>query len=111
MSLPEIILFENRQKAVRIARDFLSGRIRLIEAAEELTLLSHSLDIERTDPDFLTFLEIRDDATGGHRHWTGETLDAEIASFEAKYRDDAIEAASNLVKRFGDEKTPQSDWM
>jgi hypothetical protein len=111
MSLPDVIRFENRQKAVRIAQDFLRGHIRLVEAAEQLTLLSHSLDVDRTDRDFLTFLEIRDDATGGHRHWTVEALDAEIAAFEAEYRDEATKAASNLVKRFADEKTPQSDWM
>jgi hypothetical protein len=111
MSLPDVIRFENRQKAVRIAHDFLSGRIRLVEAAERLTLLSHRLDVDRTDPDFVTFLLIHDDATGAHRHWTAEALGAEIASFEAEYREQAVEAASNLVKRFDDEKTPQSDWI
>jgi predicted SpoU family rRNA methylase len=54
---------------------------------------------------------IHDDATGAHRHWTAEALGAEIASFEAEYREQAVEAASNLVKRFDDEKTPQSDWI
>ena len=111
MSLPDVIRFENRQKAVRIAQDFLGGRIRLVEAAEQLTLLSHRVDVDQTDRDFLTFVLIHDDATGGHRHWTAEALDAELASFEAEYRDEAIEAASNLVKRFADEKTPQTDWI
>ena len=46
------------------------------------------------------------------RHSAPESLDdSEILSFEAECRADAIEAASNLVKRFADEKPPPSDWM
>ena len=93
MSLPDVIRFENRQKAVRIAQDFLAGRVRLVDAAEQLTLLWlwRRVDVEQTDPDFVTFVLIHDDATDGHRQWTAEALDAE-------YRDEAVEAASNLVK-------------
>jgi hypothetical protein len=110
MSLREVILFENRQKAVRMAQDFLSGRIGL-EASERLALLYKRVGVDQSHNDFLAFIEIHRDATDGHRHWTAEALDAEIASFEAEHRNEATKAASNLVKRSADEKTPQSDWM
>jgi hypothetical protein len=112
MSLPEIIVFENRQKAVRIAREFLTGRIRLIDAAEQLTLVWCRVDVDQFDTDFWTFVMIHSDFDDLVRHSAHESLDdPEILSFEAGCRDRALEAASNLVKRFADDKPPQSDWM
>ena len=112
MSLPEVIRFENRQKAVRIAQDFLNGRVRLIEAAEQLALLSYRVDVDQMDRDFLAFVLIHSDLDDLIRHSAPESLgDPEILSFEADCHNQALEAASNLVARFGEEVTPQSDWM
>jgi hypothetical protein len=112
MSLPDVIRFENRQKVVRIAEDFLNDRIRLIQAAEQLALLSNRVDVDQMDRDFLEFVLIHSDLDDLVRHSAPESLDdPEILSFEAECRDQALEAASNLVKRFTEEKKPQSDWM
>jgi hypothetical protein len=112
MSLPDINRFRKRQNAVHIAQGFLSGRIRLLHAAEQLAFLSGDVDVDQFDSDFFTFVMIHSDADDLIRHSAPESLDdPEILSFEAERRDDAIEAASNLVKRFADEQAPQSDWM
>ena len=112
MSLLDVIRFKKRQKAVHIAQDFLSGRIRLLGAAEQLALLSGDVDVDQFDNDFFTFVLIHSDLDDLIRHSAPESLDdPQILSFEAERREDAIEAASNLVKRFADEKAPPSDWM
>ena len=120
MPLPEIIVFDNRQKVVAIARELLAGRLGVLEAARRISgLRGDRVQLDEFDPDFITFLGIdseTDDLPLGEDrgHWAPAALaqkDLEIARCEELYRSHAIEAASRLVARFADEKRPESEYI
>ena len=115
MSLPEIIIANNRRKVARIAQDMLDGRISIIASARQISALCGGhVGFDESDPDFRTFIgidsETNDLPVGQTRqHWSPDALakrDEEIARCEALYRDSAHEAASHLVARFEYEKPP-----
>jgi len=118
MSLPEIIAFSNRQKIVAIARELLAGRLGVIEAARQIDAFrGDRVGLDEFDPDFVTFLAIESETDAlplgeTRSHWAADALaqkDLEIARCEDLYRAQALEAASHLVARFADEKSPESE--
>ena len=116
MSLPELIIFSNRQRVVTVARDILEGRSGIIEGSRLLASLSHRVGLGEFDADFLPFVGI--DSETSHlpigevrRHWAADALatkDSELAAAEAFYRQRACETCSRLVARFADQKPPAS---
>ena len=96
-----IIQFENHQKAVRIARDFLAGRIRVMKAAEQLSPLSSDcVGVDQFDTDLFAFVMIHTHLSYLFRHSAPESMDdPQILSFEAECVLKAFHAASNLVAR------------
>jgi hypothetical protein len=118
MSLPEIIAFSNRQKLVAIAQQLLAGRIGVIEAARQIApFRGDRVGLDEFDPDFVIFVVIEsetDDLPVGETrsYWDADALtekDLEIARCDELYRAQALEAASHLVARFAEEKSPESE--
>ena len=95
------IQFENQQKALRVAKDFLRGRIRVMEAAEQLALLSSDcVGIDHFDTDLFTFVMIHTQLNDLIRHSAPKSMDdPQILSFEAECLLKAFHAASNLAAR------------
>ncbi|MGA9776787.1 MAG: hypothetical protein WBS33_00790 [Verrucomicrobiia bacterium] len=102
---------EHRQflsrKVVAAAQSILSGELGIIAGARQLCGLGHKIGAER-DPDFTFFVAIESESdhlpVGEVRqHWNPEALrakDAEIASFEAFYREQAFEICRRLIERY-----------
>jgi Protein of unknown function (DUF2489) len=114
MSLPEIILASNRKKAASIARCMLDGTVGIIQGSRQLVALCHAMHIDPYDSDFLPLIGI-ESATDhlplgdDRRRWSAEALaakDAEAASSEQLYREDALSACRRIVVRFADAEIP-----
>jgi len=102
---------EHRQfisrKIVAAARRMLSGELGLIAGARELSGLGHSVGAGH-DPDFTFFVGI--DSESDHlpigevrQHWNPEAMrvkDAEVAKFEAFYRERAFETCRRLITKY-----------
>ena len=71
MSLPELIIFSNRQQVVTVARDILEGRSGVIEGSRLLASLSHRIGLGEFDADFLPFVGI--DSETDHLPWGGSS--------------------------------------
>jgi len=99
-----------RKQCRRLARakELIAGKIGLTEAAHKIHVYQTWLRAEG-DPDFMIFgalfNEVSRHPTGAVReHWVLDALekeDIEIRAIEAKFQIKAIEAAHNLVKKYG----------
>ena len=89
------------------SRDLLDGRLGVIEAARELSKLGFWLRAQN-DPDFTTFVAIDSESDhlpvgGVRREWAPDALqrkDAEIRIVEERWRDEALNAARNLLEKY-----------
>jgi hypothetical protein len=102
---------EHRQflsrKIVAAAQSILSGELGVIAGARQLCGLGHQVGAD-DDADFTFFVAI--DSESDHlpigevrQHWNPEALrakDAEIASFEAFYREKAFEICRRLIEKY-----------
>ena len=100
---------KNCRRIVARAGDLLDGRLGVIAAAQELIKLRF-LTRTQDDPDFNIFVLIDSEAdhlpTGSERqHWAADALatkDIEIRQIEEFYRKDALDAARNLQRKYGE---------
>jgi hypothetical protein len=91
-----------------VSRELLEGRLGVIEAARELSRLRYDVGAE-SDPDFIMFVAI--DSETDHlpigtvrREWTPDALEAkdrEIREYEERSREEAYNAARNILKKYG----------
>jgi hypothetical protein len=110
MSLPEVIVPENRRKVAAIAQEMLEGPTRIVDGALALDSLRHRVGLDEFDSDFLPFLNFADEVDhlpvgGERRFWAADILprkEAELAEREAAFREDAFAACRRLIARFGE---------
>jgi|SRR5882724_1306267 len=102
---------EHRQfvsrKIVAASRSILSGELGIIAGARQLCGLGHGVGADR-DPDFTFFVAI--DSESDHlpigvarQHWNPEALrtkDAEVAKFEAFYKEQTFEVCRRLIQKY-----------
>ena len=96
------------RRLVARAKELIEERITVLETARWITKHRHWFRPEN-DPDFLTFTAI--DSETDHlplgtvrQHWASDALktkDIEIQRAETQFRPQAIEAARNLIKKYG----------
>jgi hypothetical protein len=103
------LLVTNRQKIAKVAQGILDGRINIIAGARQIRgLCCGHVGLDERDPDLNTFVSIdseTDDLPIGdvRRYWAPDALarkEVEIARYEAKFRELALQAAAQLVARF-----------
>lgn len=95
------------QQIVNVARRILNGSTGIVAGARELSRLRHPSH-EKTDEDILVFVGIdseTDDLPLGdaRRYWNAEALkktDAELTEYEARVREQALQACRNLISRY-----------
>jgi hypothetical protein len=96
------------RRLVARAKELIAGKIELPEAAHQIAKYQSWLRASQ-DPDFMVFealySEICRFPTGAVRqHWAPEALekeDVKIRAVEAKFRASALEAAHNLIEKYG----------
>jgi hypothetical protein len=98
--------------------ELLAGGIGVIDAARQIDAFrGDRVEVDEFNPDFVTFLAIASETDDlplaeARSHWAADALadkDREIARCEQLYRAKALEAASHLIARFADEKSPESE--
>ncbi len=101
---PEV-LREDYQRVLRIARDYLEGRVGLLGAARAMHTVSFYIDAQ-TQPEFQLFTEIAEnswrlpigsDRESSEYQGSDDQLKAEIAELEEKYGKKAVTAAESLI--------------
>ncbi len=102
------VLRSDYKTVLRIADDFLSGRIGILAVSRAMCRVKFFIDAQE-DPDFKRFTEIADCSwhlpIGSDREFydyrgSEEELQAAIAELERKYRSVARSAAENLVRKY-----------
>jgi hypothetical protein len=101
-----------RAAAVETLASLIAGSIGLINASRKLSSLRHQIAGEDLDDDWRVFVGL--DSETDHlpvgeerKHWQADALakkDVEIKKSEGSYRDRAIVAAQNLLKRYTERK-------
>jgi hypothetical protein len=103
-----VVLRSDYKTVLRIADDFLSGRIGILAVSRAMCRVKFFIDAHE-DPDFKRFTEIADCSwhlpIGSDREFyaytgTDEELQAAIAELERKYAAVARSAAQNLVRKY-----------
>ncbi|MCE0499538.1 MAG: DUF2489 domain-containing protein [Methylacidiphilales bacterium] len=100
--------YKQCRRLIARANELIEGRATVLETARKLIKYRFWFRAEN-DPDFQTFAAI--DSETDHlplgnvrQHWASEALkkkDIEIQQAETQFRPQAIEAAHNLIKKYG----------
>jgi hypothetical protein len=98
-----------RAKAIATATEMITDKMGIIAGARILATLRFEVGVTEDDEDFLTFVVI-DSETDDlpidqqiREHWATEALqekDVEVNRCENLYRQDAIQACKNIIKRW-----------
>jgi len=104
------------RRLIARANELIEGRVAVVESAREIRKYGFWFRAS-DDPDFLTFIAI--DSETDHlpvgdvrQHWSKDALekkDVEIQKAEATYRPRALDAARNLIRKYGPNSETTSD--
>jgi len=98
-----------RQQAVEIAAGILNGEVPVLEGCHSLAALRREVDVEESDPDFVTFAMISSEIDAlplgtVRAHWAPEALERmepDIKSAIEWAKPQALPACRSVVLRFG----------
>jgi ribosome recycling factor len=99
---------EQRREMVRVARGIIDGSVGIVAGARQLLALRFPSQPREKDEDMLVFCRINSE-TGElpigdvRRHWNPDILkvkDEELENYEARFREQAIQAAKNLITKY-----------